>query len=75
MKDAGYCFPCFLFYKKPLEKDGSDKFTAEGFKKWKKLNNGKDCVFLTRMGNASGANQVGTLKRTFEAIPTNIFGT
>jgi hypothetical protein len=25
----------------------------EGFRKWKKVNNGKDCAFLTHMGKDS----------------------
>ena len=53
IKDAVYCFPCFLFYKKPLGKKGSDKFTVDGFRKWKKVNNGKYCAFLTHMGKDS----------------------
>uniref|UniRef100_A0ACD5UJH8 Uncharacterized protein n=1 Tax=Avena sativa TaxID=4498 RepID=A0ACD5UJH8_AVESA len=52
-QDAVYCFPCFLFYRKPVGRRGSDKFTVEGFKKWKKVNNGKDCAFLTHMGKDS----------------------
>jgi hypothetical protein len=51
--DAVYCFPCFLFYRKPLGRKGSDKFTVEGFRKWKKVNSGKDCAFLTHMGKDS----------------------
>jgi hypothetical protein len=31
--DAVYCFPCFLFYRKPVGRKGSDKFTVEGFRK------------------------------------------
>uniref|UniRef100_A0ACD5WQZ9 Uncharacterized protein n=1 Tax=Avena sativa TaxID=4498 RepID=A0ACD5WQZ9_AVESA len=52
-QDAVYCFPCFLFYRKPVGRRGSDKFKVEGFKKWKKVNNGKDCAFLTHMGKDS----------------------
>nr|KYP64740.1 Zinc finger MYM-type protein 1 [Cajanus cajan] len=43
-KDAAYCFPCFLFSKKP------SPFTSAGFRNWKKVNNGKDCAFLSHMG-------------------------
>jgi hypothetical protein len=49
-KDAAFCLPCFLFSKKPLGKVGSDVFTVIGFKNWRKVNNGKNCAFLTHMG-------------------------
>jgi hypothetical protein len=39
-KDAAFCFPCFLFSKKPVEKAGSDVFTVKGFKNWKKVKSG-----------------------------------
>ena len=52
-KDAVYCFPCFLFCKKPLGKKGSDVFTVKGFKKWKRVNDGERCAFLTHMGKDS----------------------
>ena len=35
-KDAAFCFPCFLFSKKPKGKCGSNTFTIKGFQKWKK---------------------------------------
>ena len=40
-ENAVFCFPCFLFSKKPLGKVGSDVFTVKGFKNWRKVNNGK----------------------------------
>uniref|UniRef100_A0ACD5YGH6 Uncharacterized protein n=1 Tax=Avena sativa TaxID=4498 RepID=A0ACD5YGH6_AVESA len=45
----------YQFHKdeKPVGRRGSDKFIVEGFKKWKKVNNGKDCAFLTHMGKDS----------------------
>ncbi|KAM3193911.1 hypothetical protein ACQJBY_070514 [Aegilops geniculata] len=49
-KYAVFCFPCFLFSKKPLGKVGSDVFTVKGFKNWRKVNNGHNCAFLTHMG-------------------------
>ncbi|XP_021864694.2 uncharacterized protein [Spinacia oleracea] len=47
--DAAYCFPCFLFGKKPLGKSSSDTFTMQGFRNWKRVG-GKDCVFVSHMG-------------------------
>ncbi|GJW35815.1 zinc finger MYM-type protein 1 [Tanacetum coccineum] len=35
-KDAAYCLPCYLFNKKPVGRVGSDRFTKQGFNKWKK---------------------------------------
>ena len=52
-KDAVYCFPCFLFIKKPLGNKVSDVFTVKGFKKWKRVNDGERCAFLTHMGKDS----------------------
>ncbi|KAL6655966.1 hypothetical protein ACP70R_006792 [Stipagrostis hirtigluma subsp. patula] len=49
-KDAAFCFPCFLFSKKPTGKVGSDAFTLKGFRSWKKVNDGDRCAFLTHMG-------------------------
>ncbi|XP_056699421.1 uncharacterized protein [Spinacia oleracea] len=46
--DAAYCFPCFLYLKDPLGKSGSDAFTVQGFKNWKKVG-GKECSFSTHM--------------------------
>ncbi|GJV40293.1 hypothetical protein Tco_1418733 [Tanacetum coccineum] len=36
-KDAAYCLPCYLFNKKPVGRVGSDRFTKQGFNKWKKV--------------------------------------
>jgi hypothetical protein len=55
-KDAAFCFPCFLFAKKPIGKAGSDVFTVKGFKNWKKVK-GKDCAFKTHMGESGSAHQ------------------
>ncbi|GLU17296.1 hypothetical protein SLE2022_336730 [Rubroshorea leprosula] len=50
-KDAAFCFPCYLFAKKPSGKQGGVKtFTSIGFKKWRKVNNGDKCKFLAHMG-------------------------
>lgn len=45
LKDAAFCFPCFLFSKKPKGKCGSNAFTVKGFQKWKRVNNGKEYLF------------------------------
>ncbi|GKU91669.1 hypothetical protein SLEP1_g5506 [Rubroshorea leprosula] len=50
-KDAVFCFPCYLFAKKPSGKQGGvETFTSIGFKKWKQVNNGDKCKFLAHMG-------------------------
>ncbi|XP_052619796.1 uncharacterized protein LOC111889415 [Lactuca sativa] len=49
-KDVAFCFPCFLFNKKPIGKVGSDTFTVSGFNRWKKVNCGKDCAFIVHEG-------------------------
>lgn len=43
-KDAAFCFPCYLFSKK------LSPFTSKEFRNWGKVNNGKDCVFLSHVG-------------------------
>jgi hypothetical protein len=48
--NRAYCLPCFLFSKKPIGKCGSDTFSIKRFYKWKKVNNGEECAFLTHMG-------------------------
>lgn len=52
-KDAAFCFPCFLFSKKPSGKAGSDTFTVKGFNSWKKVNEGSNCSLLVHMGHDS----------------------
>jgi hypothetical protein len=54
-KDAAFCFPCFLFSKKPSGKAGSDTFTVKGFRNWKKVNDGANCSLLVHMGNDSNS--------------------
>ena len=54
-KDAVFCFPCFLFSKKPKGKCGSTAFTVKGFQKWKRVNNGKKCAFICHMGKGSNS--------------------
>ena len=48
--DVAFCFPCYLLNKKPIGRDGSDRFTVAGFNKWKKINCGKDCAFVIHEG-------------------------
>ncbi|XP_071702365.1 uncharacterized protein [Rutidosis leptorrhynchoides] len=45
--DAAYCFPCYLFIKKPIGRVGSDRFTALEFNTWEKVNSGKGILVLT----------------------------
>ncbi|XP_023761427.2 uncharacterized protein LOC111909889 [Lactuca sativa] len=49
-KDVAFCFPCFLFNKKPIGRVGSDTITVTGFNRWKKVNCGKDCAFIVHEG-------------------------
>ena len=48
-KDAAFCLPCFLF-DKPTGNSGSHVFTKDGFRNWKKVNDGNNCSFLNHMG-------------------------
>ena len=47
--DAAFCLPCFLF-DKPTGNFGSHVFTKDGFRNWKKVNDGNNCSFLNHMG-------------------------
>ncbi|KAL7598292.1 hypothetical protein Lser_V15G22949 [Lactuca serriola] len=49
-KDVAFCFPCFLFNKKPIGRVGSDTFTVTGFNRWKNVNCSKDCAFIVHEG-------------------------
>ncbi|GFY98023.1 subtilase family protein [Actinidia rufa] len=46
-KDALFCFPCFLF-----ETNASTRtaFTIEGFRSWKRVNDGNRCALLNHVG-------------------------
>ncbi|KAL0012916.1 hypothetical protein SO802_008024 [Lithocarpus litseifolius] len=48
-KDAAFCLPCLLF-DKPTGNSGSHVFTKDGFRNWKKVNDGNNCSFLNHMG-------------------------
>ena len=54
-KDAAFCFPCFLFNKKPIGRAGSETFAVSGFNKWKKVNCGKDCAFIIHEGKTTAS--------------------
>lgn len=45
-------FHAFCFIRSHLEK-GSNVFTVQGFRKWKRVNDGNKCAFLTHMGKDS----------------------
>ncbi|KAK9713820.1 hypothetical protein RND81_06G053300 [Saponaria officinalis] len=42
---AAYCIPCFL-YATPSNCTGKNAFTIQGFRSWKKVNDGEKCAFL-----------------------------
>jgi hypothetical protein len=52
-KDVAYCLPCFLFTKKPTGQFGGSAFTIEGFRNWKKVNDGTHSSFLIHIGNVA----------------------
>ncbi|KAK9676664.1 hypothetical protein RND81_11G092200 [Saponaria officinalis] len=47
--DAAYCLPCFL-YETPSNRMVKITFTIEGFRSWKKVNDGENCAFLGHIG-------------------------
>ncbi|XP_077216005.1 uncharacterized protein LOC143850666 [Tasmannia lanceolata] len=49
-KDAVFCLPCYLFCKEPTGGPGLGAFTSEGFRNWKKVNDGLNCAFLGHVG-------------------------
>jgi hypothetical protein len=70
-KNRAYCLPCFLFSKKPIGKCGSETFSVKGFDKWKKVNDGKDCAFLTHVGTSpSSAHNFAV--RCYESLKNNM---
>ncbi|GKB03222.1 zinc finger MYM-type protein 1-like protein [Tanacetum coccineum] len=48
--DSAFCFPCYLFGRKPIGRVGSDTFTVKGFNRWRKVNSGKECPFVNHEG-------------------------
>ncbi|XP_073023974.1 uncharacterized protein [Primulina eburnea] len=47
-KDAEFCFPCFLFQEKEAR---YATFTVDGFRSWKRVNDGKICALLMHTGS------------------------
>ncbi|XP_075481104.1 uncharacterized protein LOC142521809 [Primulina tabacum] len=52
-KDALFCFPWYLF---ELSEAEQSKFTIEGFRSWKRVNDGVDCAFLSHMGSSNSTH-------------------
>ncbi|KAK9725256.1 hypothetical protein RND81_05G132000 [Saponaria officinalis] len=50
-KDAAFCFLCYLFADKP--NPHTNTFTMIGFNNWKRVNEGKNCPFVTHVGGLS----------------------
>ncbi|XP_050386958.1 uncharacterized protein LOC126803220 [Argentina anserina] len=46
-KNKVFCFPCFLFAKGPKV---NPALTTDGFSDWKRVRDGKNCVFLNHIG-------------------------
>ncbi|XP_073035319.1 uncharacterized protein [Primulina eburnea] len=46
-KDAAFCYPCFLFQGKETR---YPTFTVNGFRSWKRVNDGKRCALLMHVG-------------------------
>ncbi|XP_073064434.1 uncharacterized protein [Primulina eburnea] len=52
-KDAVFCFPCYLF---ELSEAQQSTFTIEGFRSWKRVNDGAKCAFLSHMGSSNSTH-------------------
>jgi len=50
--DGTYCLACYLFSSKPYGRFGSDVFTKQGFRSWRKVNAGKRYAFLNHIGDS-----------------------
>jgi len=46
-----YCFFCFLFNRNLNKRAGFDTFTVKGFESLKRVNDEKNCAFLTHVGS------------------------
>ena len=49
-KDAAFFFPCFLFEKDTVTQHA---FTIDGFRSWKRVNDGERCAFFIHVGSCS----------------------
>ncbi|XP_073135836.1 uncharacterized protein [Henckelia pumila] len=69
-KDAAFCFPCFLFeHKNPR----NSTFTIDGFKYWKRVNDGDRCTFFMHIGsNTSPHNKAVEYLNNLMNIPCHI---
>ncbi|PWA52541.1 hypothetical protein CTI12_AA453750 [Artemisia annua] len=54
--DAAFCFPCYLFGRKPIGRVGSDTFSLKDFTSWRKVNGGKHCPFVSHEGSSTKRN-------------------
>ncbi|XP_029153401.1 uncharacterized protein [Arachis hypogaea] len=54
--DAVFCLSCYFFSRK------SSPFTSGGFRNWKKVNNGKDCAFLSHVDKSLNSPHNITVK-------------
>uniref|UniRef100_A0ACD5WZD2 Uncharacterized protein n=1 Tax=Avena sativa TaxID=4498 RepID=A0ACD5WZD2_AVESA len=50
-KHRAYCLFCFLSAKRENTQGGSHVFTVNGSDSWKRVNNGRNCAFLTHIGS------------------------
>jgi hypothetical protein len=51
VKDVSSCLPYFIFAKKPIGWFGSNAFTIEGFRNWKRVNDSTHSSFWIYLGN------------------------
>ena len=54
-KNRAFCLPCYLFTK-ITNRASSNAFTSEGFSSRKKVNSGKDCAFLSHVGQGPNSS-------------------
>ncbi|XP_052203041.1 uncharacterized protein LOC127808506 [Diospyros lotus] len=60
--DAASCLPCYLCTTKSGGRHGWDAFTIKGFNSWKIAHNGKDCAFLSHMGDDPCSQHTSAVK-------------
>jgi len=54
-KSTAFCFPYYLFPRKPFGKPGLDTFIVKGFNCLKKVNDGERCAFFYSYGKRSNS--------------------